>query len=298
MKTKTRKIKSRFGYLAYLILFFGTLSLVSCKDPNLYSEEETRGCTDPQAANYDPLAVLNDGSCIKTDNSQNSVFVKYTATWCGPCGSYGMPLFQSKITQHSGKVLSMSLQYNDAISTSESSALVDQFLQHMPPPNGLSTPSFGVNDQYYSQNTALFDAEITNKSQQSPNIGLGINWTRGSGKNAGKINMNILGKWLKVTNGEWKITVFVIAKKIIGPQKIDDTYDSQFEHKHVLLGAITSGGIYGEPFYQGTTEVGQLTWWKSVVELDSSWNIENLNFGIVVWRKQSGKWIFENCTIN
>ena len=301
-----KTMKNLTGYFLYTTIFVVELLLIailigtpSCNDPNVYIQEETRGCIDSQSDNYDPLAVINDGSCIKTDKTQNSIFVKFTATWCGPCGSYGMSTFSSKLSQHKGKVLGFTLQYNDALNTPHNNGLINEFLQHMPPPNGsLSTPSFGVNNQYYTQNIASFDAEINNMSSKTPNIGVGMNWTRGAGTNAGKINMNILGRWMTKTTGQYNITILVIGKQITAPQKIDDTYSADFIHKNVLLGSVTDGGLYGEPFYNGSTDVNQLTEWKKVIELAPEWNTNNIYFGIIIWKKSGNNWVFENCNIN
>jgi hypothetical protein len=290
------KLINSIEYILFILFFAFS---VSCNDPNIYIQEGTRGCTNTQADNYNVLATLDDGSCITVNKKQNSIFVKFTATWCGPCGSYGMNLFSEKTAQHNGKILGFTVQYNDALTNPNNIGLMNEFVQHMSPPNGtLSTPSFGVNNQYYAQNIAAFDSEINTNFNKSPNVGVGLNWTRGAGKNNGKINMNILGKWFKPISGQYNITVLVIGKKIIAPQKIDDSYIANFEHKNVLLGSITQGGLYGESFYNGSTEINQLTEWKKVVQLDPTWDINNIYFGIIIWKKTGNTWVFENSNIN
>ena len=162
------KISDNIDYTLYLIVFLSTFLflILSCKDPDVGNQGDgaVRGCTNPAAANYDPSATLEDGSCIVVSSTQNSVFVKFTATWCGPCGSYGAPTFANKMNTHKGKILAISLQYNDALSTADNEGLVSGFLAHMPPPGGsLSTPSFGVNNQYYAQTLGASDAEVNSK---------------------------------------------------------------------------------------------------------------------------------------
>ena len=59
MKTKSMKI--RLLVLGVIALF---LSTVSCKE---------KGCTDPNASNYDPSAEKDDGSCVIIDPPQDSL---------------------------------------------------------------------------------------------------------------------------------------------------------------------------------------------------------------------------------
>lgn len=298
-KLFTSIVSCEIGYYTYL-LFFALFFSVSCKDPDVGDQGDgaVRGCTNPAAANYDPSATLEDGSCIVVSSTQNSVFVKFTATWCGPCGSYGAPTFANKMNTHKGKILAISLQYNDALSTADNEGLVSGFLAHMPPPGGsLSTPSFGVNNQYYAQTLGAADAEVNSKYAADPNVGVGIKYTIGAGPNAGKLNITAIGKFFKQVNGEYKISILAIAKKTIAPQKVDDTYNPNFEHKQVLLGAITSGGLYGEAFHTGPAQPGTLAKWAKAVAINPAWDLTNLEMGVIVWRKNGNSWTFENCTI-
>jgi len=298
-----KKLINNINYVTRLMLILiSTITLItSCKDPNVGDQSDfaVRGCTNPAAANYNASATLEDGSCIVVSSTQNSVFVKFTATWCGPCGSYGAPTFENKMNTHKGKILAISLQYNDALSTADNEGLVSGFLSHMPPPGGsLSTPSFGVNNQYFAQTLGAADAEVNSKYATDPNIGLGIKYTIGAGKNHGKLNINAIGKFFKQVNGEYKISILAISKKLVAPQKVDDTYTDSFEHKQVLLGSITTGGLYGEPFHTGSAQPGTLAKWSKAVAIKPSWDLTNLELGVIVWRKNGNAWVFENCTVS
>ena len=49
-----------------LTLIIGVLVFIGCEDKNSENDNQTQvvpGCTDPDAENYDPYAMADDGSC-------------------------------------------------------------------------------------------------------------------------------------------------------------------------------------------------------------------------------------------
>lgn len=292
------KTRSLFIFSLFVL---GLLFTTACRDPEMGEQGNTavRGCTNPNAANYNPDATLDDNSCIEVQPVQNSLLVKFTGTWCYACGSHGAPMFESLMANHKGRVLAMTLQITDLLTTPQNEPLVNAFKLHMPATGGLSTPSFGVNNKLFEQNVSAINNEINTKYASQPTVALGMKYTIGAGNNAGKLNMNIVGKFFKDVTGDFNITIVGIAKKIIAGQKVGEDWVDEFEHKQVLLGAITTGGLYGENVFSGAAKEGDTFVWSRAVVVPSAWDLPNTEFGVIIWKKGSGdKYTFENCTIS
>lgn len=116
MKTNTLKSLALFGVIA--------LTFASCAE---VPGGIKRGCTDPTAANYDADAAQDDGGCVVIAEKQYSLFFKYTATWCGPCGDWGGPAFEEIVDGNPGKILAFTVQTNDDFETPEQDAIFTAF---------------------------------------------------------------------------------------------------------------------------------------------------------------------------
>jgi hypothetical protein len=293
MKVKTKHLIYLFAFLASLLIAY------SCTDPNDgdFSPNAIRGCMNPAAVNYNTKATLDDGSCVIVGNKQNSIAAKFTATWCGPCGTNTS--FNTLYNDYKPVALHFTLQVNDVISGQFSgiTPMMDGFKSYWGV-GSLSTPSFAANDAFVQQNMAQARNEIENKIVQKAKAGIGLKWTRGAGPNAGKINLNVFVEFLEAVNGKYNLGIYYVAKELIATQNVGGTQTPDFPHKLVMLGEATGAGMYGSEFIEGQKSVGDVERFSRVLTPPSNIDMGKVSVVAILWRANGQAFIFENCTLN
>src|SRR5687767_3013223 len=225
---KTNTIKS-IGLAAVV-----AISLASCAEIN--TTGSTKGCTNPSAANYDPQATQDNGGCVVINQAQYSMFYKYTATWCGPCGGWGGPAFDAMLDSHNKDMLAFTLQSSDDFETSRNAEIFAAFSTKWPYGG---TPNFQANNVSLGTNVAGADPEIATKNATALTAGIGIHYTIGAGTNAGKLNINVYTKFFTDVTGEYYAGVYILHKSIVKTQNVDGTPDPNYLHHHVMMDHVT-----------------------------------------------------------
>jgi len=271
------------GIIAMIVL------LSSCAPED--STTIIKGCTDAEAVNYNASANENDGSCVVIPVKQNGMFFKFTATWCQPCGAWGMDAFEEVYQANKGKIVAFTVQTNDDLTTYRNQSVFEAFSTRW---DYTGTPNFVVNNTLL--NTNYYDAQdqINSITATSPTIGTGVHWTIGAGHNAGKINVNVYAKAFSALSGEYKMGVYIIAKKIIAPQA---GQSDSYEHHKVLLG-FAGDDPWGETITTNGATADQVFHKGYVIPLESNWNPADIEVISIIWKKNGSNWDFVNGTAN
>jgi hypothetical protein len=285
----------------FLLLVILPLILISCNDPNddYLGVSPVKGCMNPLSVNYNNKATLDDGSCVMVTTTQNSLTAKFTATWCGPCGSFGATNFENYSINTVGKSLNFSLQVSDDISSQYPTItpLTDAFISHFNIPS-LSTPSYGMNNNFLpNQNLTLATTNVLDNYATQPKVGVGLRWTHGDGKNKGKINVNVYVKFYEPSVNDFRLSLFFIAKKIVASQSVDNQTVPLFQHKNVLISEATSNNIYGTYIAFGPIAKDSVIHFPIVLTPPYNMDMSNLRLNAVIWRVVNNKPNFENTTI-
>jgi hypothetical protein len=293
---KTKQLIYLFGFLASLLIAY------SCTDPDDgdFSPNAIRGCMNPAAVNYNTNATLDDGSCVIVGNKQNSISAKFTATWCGPCGSFGAPAFQSYYNDMHSKTLAFTLQVNDAIAGMYPSItpIMNGFKNYWEI-NSLSTPSYAVNTAAIpNQNLTMARSIVDEKHAEIPKTGIGIKWTRGAGANAGKINVNAYVKFFEDIPGDFKLALYFIVRELEATQKVGDETVSDFKHKHVMLSEATGASMYGTIIAEGGVTSGDVKHLPRILVEPNGMDMAKLSLVGILWRSNGAVHVFENATLN
>jgi hypothetical protein len=286
--------------LIYFLAFATSLLIaLSCNDPDEFigGDNAIRGCINQAAVNYDNKATIDDGSCVVTGKNQNTIAAKFTATWCGPCGTNTS--FNNLYNEFKPVALHFTLQVNDVIS--------GQFSGVTPIMNGfksywgigsLSTPSFAANDEFVLQNIAQARNAIESKIEQDPKAGLGLKWTRGAGPNKGKINLNVYVEFFETVSGKYNLGVYYIANELIATQNVGGTQTPDFQHKLVMLGEATGAGMYGTEISEGQINSGDVFRFSRVLTPPNGIDMGKVSVVAILWKLEGNKFVFENCTLN
>jgi hypothetical protein len=283
MKTLNKQIA---GFFTLMILV-----LASCA-PEDTGDGSGRGCMDPAAVNYSSQSIEDDGSCVTIEQKQNGLFLKYTATWCQPCGEWGMDAFNGVYQANKGKVLAFTVQTNDDLMTPRNEPTFTAFSSRW---NYGGTPNFVVNNTLINTNYGQAAGEIATLTAQSPTVGTNLKWTIGAGTNDGKINVNAYAKFYAQSAGEYKMGVYIIAKKLVAYQ---NGQGADYEHHNVLVG-FAGTDAWGETITTTGAKADQVFHLSYVLPLEANWNVTDLDVETVIWKKNgTGSWDFVNASTN
>lgn len=276
------------------IILLLSLILFSCQESTLLVDDgsQIKGCIDPKSVNYNPNAVINDGSCVYVDSLQNSIFGKFTATWCGPCGGWGVSTFESIYNTNKGRVLAISLQVSDNLTTPENGPLVDEFSTKW---QYTGTPNFFVNDNFVGTGASGINGQIVTKNSGLPKLSIGTHITQGAGKNSGKLNVNVYIKSFDDLNGSYTMSTLFLYKEIQSSQ--NGSTQNPHIHHHVLASSPTNTGAFGEEIFTNLPS-GQVYHWSKVLSYNPNWDLNKMELVFIVWKKTGTNFEFVNCTTN
>ena len=215
--------------------------------------------------------------------SQWGFALNYTATWCGPCGSWGAPLIHE--LEEMGNVVAITAHasgdpmFNQGLYNSFENVRT----------NGGGIPSFWIGDT--KTNNESF---MTTLLEQEPVAGIAIS----SSKSGTSITVKTKTEFFEAGEGEYYLSVLILESGIDGSsssgqyaQNGTDT-PATYKHDFVLRASATDGNAYGELVTtdpaKGTTVSKNYT-----ITLEESWNNEVYAVA-VLWRKSTtGMPVFE-----
>ena len=182
---------------------------------------------------------------IATADYQKVLYYDITATWCGPCGQYGIPDFKAALAADTASVgFSCHPSNNNDVLFSPIAVELDNLLY---PPSGASgIPSFGEGINGYEQSMQQCKtAGAARKAAGNVLAGLGVRQTV-SGDTL-KIDARV--KFLKADAGNkiYALGVYILQDGIAQQQAGAAT--NPFVHDHLIVGKATLG--YGETIKSG-----------------------------------------------
>lgn len=253
-----------------------TIAIVSCK-----KTEETPKVEEPP---------------IQVEKKNMSLINKFTGTNCYYCGDWGWPLFEEFIADHHGKDAVCIGTYSqntfaDLFVTSASTAM-DRRL-----PVTAGYPTFSAN---------FFDAWTNAKTDQDmkDNINYAINAHNNAAVkansglryaiNGDSIYFNTRTKFFETDSGEFNLALYVLEDKVIGNQSGPNGGPNTSHHK-VLRTANSDWGIN---IVKGKAVADTLLDKKITIAKSSSWNMDNVEFVTIIWKKNKDKWDFVNAHLH
>jgi hypothetical protein len=269
-----------------------SLAFSSCAE---LGTEVVKGCTNPAAVNYDASASQDNGGCVVIQEKQYSMFYKYTATWCGPCGDWGGPAFVADVAANPGKILAFTIQCSDDFATPSNGEMYTALSTKWPYGG---TPNFQCNNVSLGTNDGGMFSEVATRNAMAPDAGIGIHYSIGAGANAGKLNINTYVKFFKPVSGEYFAGVYILHKSIVKSQNTGSGMVPTYEHHHVMMSHVTS--VFGDPIASGSIGAGKVYNLGFVFPYT---DIPDLDLGQmevvgIIWKKNGANFDLVNVTPN
>lgn len=239
------------------------------------------------------------GNQINVTQVQNALVVEPTATWCGPCGTYGRPATELAIEGN-----------NKAVA----------IYAH------LKAPSSDYPSQLGQDLAVIYGAaNATGSSYSIPKIAVGNNITgaytdlnytanilkgwintitaKTSNVNT-KIEASVSGNTLNVkTNTKffadgqdsftYKVAIYVTEDNIAGRQFMSSGSYQNITHNHVSRLCLSSN-VAGDDLMAGKPTSGTVISKEFSGSIDAAWKKENLTVIAVIWRQKGNSLVFEN----
>lgn len=240
------------------------------------------------------------GNQVNVTQVQNALIVEPTATWCGPCGTYGRPATELAIEGNSKAVAIYA--HLKAPASDYPSQLGQDLAVIYGAANATGTsysiPKIAVGNNITGAYTDL---------NYTANILKGwINTLTAKTSNANtKIEASISGNTLNVkTNTKffadgqdsftYKIAIYVTEDNIAGRQYMTASGSYQnITHNHVSRLCLSST-VVGDELVSGKPSNGQVISKDFSGSIDAAWKKENLTVIAVIWRQKGNSLVFEN----
>lgn len=260
------------------------------------------------------------GGEINVPETQSSFMIDFTATWCGPCGGSGLPLFK-KVTEDEGsKVIGIAMHTSNSDLTpywlrNDTAYIKPLFTQIFGSagiatgPNGeYGIPAFSINGVETTRSESAFKSAIQAKAAQKPvaNVGFNVKST-GNG-----FTVDTKTKFFQDAAGEYYIAIFVIEDKIVHRQNVNTAYVNQFEHMHVLRdvvgGTNDNAKVWGDAAIStgaktaGSTVTNSYSYTFPTHTLPAKyttinkyvWAPAKTKIAVTLWKKEGSKYVFVN----
>lgn len=218
--------------------------------------------------------VLIYTSCSKDDNNKQGdhsltanqrqwgLAINYTATWCGPCGSWGSPLIH-ELSQVDEVVAITVHSANDPMFNS---ALYKSF--NADRPSGDIIPSFWIGDEK-SQELNTMNSLL----QQIPVAGIGIE----SSQTESSITIKTKTEFFMAGSGQYYLSVLILEDGINGSESAGNYKQNgvadpvNYKHDFVLRASSVNNNVYGEELISNP-EKGSIVDKEYEIVLNPGWD--------------------------
>lgn len=243
-----------------------------------------------------PLLMLFFNSYAQTPvNKSMAIVQKCTATWCGPCGSWGWTLQEDITTDNmsgsnpNGFVFAL---YGSSSSNYYNAAAgqLTTWAQSFPnwAVNNINRTAFSSTGGIYPTTTqTTIKSAVDSFAAIAPNASTGFTVDI-TGNN---ITINTKTKFWKSVSGTYNVGVYIIEDSVYGTQ---NGQTGSVYHHNVLRGNMGST-VFGDQIATGSISANQ-TFDKTFTYTitDNTWNKSRLKFLTVIWKKNGTSWDFEN----
>jgi len=199
----------------FLILVVGAVAFGCAKDPITPTEP-------PALPPTDPLEITRE---------QNAFGINFSGTWCGPCGSTGIPAISSAHTAHGNKLHIIKVGFNDEFTVADFN---NQLAQSYYPTSSIGIPGFGAGAVFHQSAAAWRDN--VNLMMQLPDaqapVGMAITKEIKGDSLIFKVRMKT---YTSLSSGVYAWSVFVVEDDLVAPQA--SLTPNPYPHKFVYRGS-------------------------------------------------------------
>ena len=273
------KRKQLLSGLIMMSLIVMSMAIVSsCKKKS--DEPKVPGCMDANSLTYNAAATEDDGSCLVPEVKQRAILLDFTATWCSPCGSSGIPMFEGAIAANPNEVVPLGCHSSDEMSNPTGGSLGSTY--------GVSgIPTLVVGNQFDVWGSTALNTAIATTNASAPIANACALMT-----NQGTaITIKTQTKFFTATTGDYYLATYFVENGLVYNQT--GAASNPVTHMHVLRG-VAAGSAHGELISTGSAAAGKVVNKDYTFTAASEWTMANVYVALVIWKKDGSTWTFVN----
>lgn len=251
-------------------------------------------------------ATINTANAQIPKKVSTSLVHKITATWCGPCGSWGWTLANDLISVTSGKALYMNLFASNGTTWSNTKFYNTTSYNLAQAFTLIGYPDFGNNG--ISHTKPNFDGSSINTTKVKSDIiaavdAFALTTPVASSANSMKITGNKVEvdarvKFWSATTGDYYLAAYLIEEGALNAQNGQTTTTGSTSHHGVMRGSMSTSS-WGEVVATGSI-IKDATFKKTFTfdVTDATWDKAKFKVYTVLWKKVGTKYEYVNASEN
>ena len=232
--------------------------------------------------------IVVDGTSsdfLEVEQTNSSLIMKHTGTWCGPCGGWGFTNFQGQIDTY-GNTEVLAATVSGSLGGANNEFFFDAFA------NALSlsaTPTFHSN---FGQTT---NGQLVTDHKEAPVV---VNGNYDISFDAGKIKVKTTTKFFQDASGDYYLAPYIIVDGIVADQA-GHPDGANTVHKLSLVDIAAPQGqekeAFGYKIAAGDIRNGYRVNLDVESDLDPSWDQSKISVAMVYTKRDgSGNPVFVN----
>jgi hypothetical protein len=223
---------------------------------------------------------------ITIPQTQKTLLISRSATWCGPCGSSGKPVFRALEAIGDDKIVCLASQANDGLNSPAGDLIGNNLMSRFQQngiPHMFQTGNGNTLNFYPNQSTATNNMNTINAKAANANVYVSAS-VEGS-----TITIKAKTKFFAAGSGNYQLGVLILEN---GIQKTQ-AGSSNPNHDGVIRGNAGSSA-WGEAITSTAMDAEQE--FSYTVNVDPTWKKENLKVAAIIWKKNGNNYDAENAS--
>ncbi len=218
--------------------------------------------------------------------TQSSLIIKKTATWCPPCGGWGWDLFEQLIDDNEDKAIIWAMHYSGDLISPTTQGINSNL-------SGAGQPRFYLdNVDQGSSSSAIRSAIMSGVNQNATEAPIANAIATNISVDNNQITLTVKSKFFAEASGEYYLNVYIVENGVINNQA---GRGNNAVHKKVLRDDM-AGFAFGEIVAQGTISANATFSTDFTIPVAAGWNTNNIELSTIIWKKNGTKYDFVNGT--